>query len=980
MKKVLSLSLLLGLSVGAFAQWSPSKFKGKQVDENIDFRNYYSLDLNSLRSQLQNAQESGQTATPVVISLPTLGGKIERFKIYSAPVVVKELADQYQLGSYAGVGVDDPAKFVRFSISPTDFQGMMVGSNGRYEFISPVDKTKTVYGVHPKTNNTGSKPFVCSTEEAISSVNEIQNLANSANTFSNRVTDFSRASDKKFRTMRLAMSVTGEYTAYHGGTVAGALSAINATLTRVNGVFEKDFALRLILQNFPNVIYTNANTDPYSPAAQGAGSPGYLWSTELQTTLTANVGNNNYDIGHLFGASGGGGMAGCIGCVCIDPTTSVPRGKGSGYTSPANAIPMGDSFDIDYVAHEMGHQLGGNHTFSHGLEGTGVNVEPGSGSTIMGYAGITGGPTTDVQQNSDAYFHRVSINQIQTNLASKLCDVETTINNNAPVIAALPNRTIPKLTPFVLSATVTDAENDPMTYTWEQVDNASVIIDKDNLGNTTTGAMFRSVMPSNSPVRYFPKWSSVLNGALTNVNNTWESVSQRPRNTNYAITARDNNADVAQQQTQSAQQVISVGNDGPFQVTSTYGYNNVPGAITWDVVNTNNTTYNVQNVAIDYSTDNGATWNVLAASTPNDGTENLQFPSSVNNQFVIVRVSAINNVFYAIKKVYVTNQINCDGTAVTGVLVPSVTTTTANVTWAAVNGAVSYLIEYKKVNETAWMSTTSTTNSVTLTPLADGAIYNVRVSAVCTSSTGAPSQVVTFTTTSTLTYCSPQAANATDDHISNVTLANVNNSSSASNYTNYGLNPNLLINLVAGQTYTLSVGKGWLGGVPKTDAIVAWIDWNRNGTFETSERVLGIPASTVTPVTASFTVPATANVGGVLKMRVLSMYTTSTAVPNNACLSPGYGEVEDYNVIVSDVLSTSEATYSSEISVYPNPATDVINITNVKDKTAYSIHNAAGQLVQNGAIEDSKVNVTKLIKGVYVITIGNGNSVKFVKK
>jgi hypothetical protein len=35
------------------------------------------------------------------------------------------------------------------------------------------------------------------------------------------------------------LSVTGEYGAYFGGTVPGALTAMNATLTRVNGVFEK---------------------------------------------------------------------------------------------------------------------------------------------------------------------------------------------------------------------------------------------------------------------------------------------------------------------------------------------------------------------------------------------------------------------------------------------------------------------------------------------------------------------------------------------------------------------------------------------------------------------------------------------------------------------------------------------------------------------------------------------------------------------
>jgi hypothetical protein len=175
------------------------------------------------------------------------------------------------------------------------------------------------------------------------------------------------------------MSVTGEYTAYFGGTKALALAAINNTMTRVNGVFEKDFSARMVLiANNDLVIYTAAASDPYS-AASGMSS----WNSQLQSTLTSVIGEANYDVGHLFGATGGGGNAGCIGCICVNGQ------KGSGYTSPADGIPSGDNFDIDYVAHELGHQFGGNHTFTTGNEGTGVHMEPGSGSTIMGYAGIT---------------------------------------------------------------------------------------------------------------------------------------------------------------------------------------------------------------------------------------------------------------------------------------------------------------------------------------------------------------------------------------------------------------------------------------------------------------------------------------------------------------------------------------------------------------------------------------------------------------
>ena len=199
------------------------------------------------------------------------------------------------------------------------------------------------------------------------------------------------------KTMRLAQSCNGEYSNFFGATssaqVSLVLAAFNATLTRSNGVYEKDLALHLnLIANTTSVIYYNPATDPYTTLSS--------WNQQLQTTLTNVIGNANYDIGHMFGASGGGGNAGCIGCVCVAPTGTVPLGKGSGITSPADGIPQGDNFDIDYVVHEVGHQLGANHTFSFSIEGTGVNKEVGSGITIMGYAGIT---------NQDAAPHSIDI-------------------------------------------------------------------------------------------------------------------------------------------------------------------------------------------------------------------------------------------------------------------------------------------------------------------------------------------------------------------------------------------------------------------------------------------------------------------------------------------------------------------------------------------------------------------------------------------
>ena len=960
MKKIFTTLLSFGMVAGALAQWTPTAMKGEALRQNGATK-FYSLDVNAIRTQLQNAQLTGKDSKPVIISVPTLNGKIERFKVYSLPVVVQSLADRYQLGSYVGTGVDDPEKYIRFSVAPDDFQSMII-KNGVYEFVEPQNKEKTVYGVHPKTNKTSgaSGSWLCNSTEPLVTKKEIEKLANGSN-FTNSATDFSKASDKKYRTMRLAMSVNGEYTAYHGGTVAGALTAINATLTRCNGIFENDFALHLILQDFPSVIYTDASTDPYSTNLN-------QWNQQLQTTLTTNVGNDNYDIGHMFGASGGGGNAGCIGCVCINPTTATPLGKGSGITSPADGIPKGDNFDIDFVAHEIGHQLGANHTFSMSLEGTGQNVEPGSGSTIMGYAGITG--ATDVQAHSDPYFHINSIIQVQNNLTSKTCDIETPVANQPPVIVAMPDITIPKSTAFVLTAQATDAEGNPITYCWEQTDSATSTTSTSNLGNNTNGPTFRSWNPTTEPVRYFPKLSTVLAGNLKSTTD-WEAVSTVARTTNYKVTVRDNNPDKTQQQTQYGTQRVVVGTAGPFKVTSTKVYNNVVAAFTWDPVGTTAAPYNVANVKIDYTTDNGNTWTVLAASTPNDGSEELNFNTFATNSQLTIRVSALGNVFYAVRKVTVSEMMNCSGTAPAGLAASEISQTGAKIDWDAVANA-TYTLRYKKAADTNWTEVNNlTTNTYTISGLVLSTAYDVSVAAVCSGSTGAYAN--TNFTTKGIEYCTAGATSTSFEKLSNVTFAGINNNStSTAGYEDFTA---VTGNVNAGQTYNFSAS--FSGTSYDEDQVLVWIDLNQDGDFDDAGEKVLVTTAKKSPWTGSIAIPATAKIGQT-RMRV--RLHDSTLTPNTTpCGTSTYGQVEDYSLNIGQ-LAVSDVKKNS-VNVYPNPAKDIINISNVSSKAQFEIYSVGGQLVNQG-ITDGKVNVSKLTKGVYILSVesnGEKTQTKFIK-
>lgn len=972
MKKFITALFCSMIGVSVSAQWTPIKVKRNSQKEISTIGNSYKLDLVLLQNQLKNAQEMGSNSRSVEVSIPTLSGKIERFAIYSFPVMVKELADQYHLGSYVGVGIDDPNKYVRFSVSPTDFASMIY-NNGSYEFIDPNTDDKTTYLVHPKTINTKDKSFICSTSENPEATKQINDLLKAGQNFSNQPTDFSKVSDKKYRTMRLALSATGEYTAFTGGTVATALTAMNTTMTRVNGVFEKDLALHLNIQNYPGIIYINAASDPYT---------GNL-NVQLQQTLTANVGNDNYDIGHVFNAAGNNGNAGCIGCVCINPATSTTTAKGSAFTQSTN--PVGDTFDIDFVAHEMGHQLGGTHTFAHALEGAGTNVEPGSGTTIMGYAGITG-PDTDVQPNSDPFFHKVSILQVQNNLTAKTCDVETTITNNPPVIAALPTFNIPKGTAFVLTASATDPENDPITYMWEEVDNAAVVIDKNNIGTTTTGASFRSLVPVTSPTRYFPKLSSVLNGVLNNSTNQWESVSMVARNSKFSVTVRDNNAAANQQQSQSAEQTIIVGNEGPFRVFTQNANVSVSTPVEWDVAGTTAVPYNVANVKIDYTADNGTSWTVLSASTPNDGSENFTFPSSLNGQTVKLRVSSIGNVFYAVSSVLVSQFSPCSSAAPTGITVSNITASGATVTWAPYSGA-TYIVRYKKVSQTIWQQTATSSAYLVLSGLDEQSAYEVQIATVCSGTTGVYSASVNFSTVAAVVYCPASSVTGANLFINNVSVANITNPSAGATYTNFSANPALQVNLakVANNTMTIT------SNVAAANFAMVFIDYNRDGNFATTERVLNFPVANTSSFTGSFVVPTSALEGQSLRMRVLLGFAGAANIGLNAPASWvcgtnfNDGEVEDYNVVVSAALSTNETLNPQDgIQIYPNPVNDILNVTKVSDKATYKIYSAAGQLASNGNIIDGKINVSSLIKGVYVISIDDKEkevfNSKFIKK
>ena len=641
MKKILLALAFVSPFVG-FSQWSATKLgdaKVKEGKERIEGSGLYTLNRQALDQQLVNVNSRFTNSAGTIISIPNANGELEKYEVWEASNFTPALQAKFpEIRAYVGIGIDDPNAYLRFSTSPAGFQSMTLRA-GKSEFIEQYSEDGNKYVVFDsKTHrNQGDIPFECSTEETAALMGDSDEIVNA-----------NKSDAGVFKTFRLAQSVTGEYSQYFGGTLVGAMGGINATMTRVNGVYEKDFALQLILiDNNDEIVYLNAATDPYT-------NPGSIGTTQsqLQSNLDAVIGAANYDIGHIFHRSGGGGSAGCIGCICVNGT------KGRGYTSPGSGGPEGDWFDIDYVAHEFGHQLGANHTFSHAVEGTGVNVEPGSGSTIMGYAGIT---AQNVQAHSDDYFTYRSIQQVQNNLQNKPCANNTDLANLAPEVSAGEDYNIPTGTAFVLTGTGSDPDGDPLVYNWEQNDtgNSSTTGANSRVSFTKTiGPNFRSNPHETVPVRYMPKFEYVLETPVNETLGYWrskcESITTVTRVFNFTFTARDNNAEGGQ--TKEDDMRVFVRDAGPFVVTSPTEDLNVDLGtntmeVTWDVAGTNVDPINTENVKISLSTDNGANFTVVAASTPNDGSETITIPSgTVAGEDCRILIEAEGNIYYAVSR------------------------------------------------------------------------------------------------------------------------------------------------------------------------------------------------------------------------------------------------------------------------------------------------------------------------------------------
>ena len=628
------------------------------------------LDRNALKKIFDAAplEFSEQARSEQVIFwVPRPDGTFIRFRIEESPILSPEIAAKHpQWKTFQGYAVDLPGVTARFDWTADGFHGYVLAAEGTFS-IDPYQTNDTENYIVFYKGRFGARQgvFHCKLDELLSEEREM---------FKARTPEQIDFSDfvhgSQIRTYRLAVATTVEYTNFFRqagdndeAAKTRALSRVVTSINRIDAVYRKELAVSFVLVSGTNLIYA---VDPEIPANyNNNGSSSDLNANQINVDSV--IGSANYDVAHLF-ETGDGGIA-SLASVC---GSSKARGL-SGLPEP-----LGDPFDVDYVAHELGHQFAANHTFNAtsdcGSSPAAARKEPGSAVTIMGYAGICSS-TANIQRNSIDTFHihnlTESINFITTGNGSTCGTLNGT--NAPPVIASLQNYTIPFNTPFALTASATDADGDPLTYSWEQNDAAASTsnypstTDDDDLSLVFRPG-FRSYLPTTDGTRTFPSLTYVLNdsneppvtysglsatGSICETTCiTGEDLPSAARTMNFRVSVRDGRGGIS-----DAGTAVSVVNTTtPFRVTSqntnpaVWAANSLQ-TVTWDVSGTTANGIDTANVKISFSVDGGQTFPfVAAASTPNDGSQSVVVPKVATDQ-ARIKIEGVGNIFFDVNDV-----------------------------------------------------------------------------------------------------------------------------------------------------------------------------------------------------------------------------------------------------------------------------------------------------------------------------------------
>ncbi len=590
------------------------------------------MDMETLKDELKKAPSRFSTnGKTQKITFPVGENQTMTFDMVKSPMMEEGLAAKFpNIKTYFGTAKENPLIKGYFDVTDAGFHAMIFLPDHQVWFIDPYSVGETHYY---------KGYFKKDLKKDLQEVGQCW-LDDDGKAAQHADVDESEKNSHfcALINYRLAVAATGEYSEFHGGTQSGVMSAIVTTINRVNGIYEQDLGVHFnLVDDNDELIYLNEDTDPFT------SGDAFALTDECQETIDDVIGINNYDVGHVFSRGGGGGLA-QVGAVC---TGLKATGASEIFT------PVGDFFDVAFVAHELGHQFGATHTFNYPNDDIcGPNMtqfsamEPGSGTTIMAYAGAC---INSIQLDTDPYFHAASIGSMSNYIvfgAGGACGMVTDLNNDSPTVDGGQDYIIPRSTPFMLTAEGSDPNGDFLSYCWEQYDHEAA--DMPPSANSTQGPLFRSFPPNASPTRFFPNLESLAN----NLTPTWEVLPNVTRPMDFRVTVRDNHDGLGC--TDSDNVRVTVEDDaGPFIVTKPNASNTVWEAgtmrnVTWIVANTNEPPINATEVDILLSTDGGLTYPyTLAVNVPNDGSDSVFVPNlpGSNNRIMI---KGSNNIFFDI--------------------------------------------------------------------------------------------------------------------------------------------------------------------------------------------------------------------------------------------------------------------------------------------------------------------------------------------
>lgn len=318
-------------------------------------------------------------------------------------------------------------------------------------------------------------------------------------------------------------------------------------------------------------------------------------------------------------------------------------------------------------------------------------------------------------------------------------------------------------------------------------------------------------------------------------------------------------------------------------------------------------------------------------------------------------------------------------TAPTSLVASGTTSTTTNLVWTAStdNAAVTGYDVYRG----ATLIGTTATTTYPVTGLTAATAYTFSIKAKdAVGNISASSNVVNVTTlVNTITYCTSQGTSVASENIGRVVFGTINNTTTGgTGYENFTA---IATNATRGTTYTITITPSWTS-TKRKEGYAVRIDFNGDGDFvDAGEQVWTKSASTMTPVSGTFTIPATATLG-TTRMRVSMKY---NGIPT-ACETFSAGQVEDYTVnIVSGAAKIANISGKaiSEIKLYPNPTNGtILNITSVENAT-YRVINLLGQEIEKGRVDNGTISVSNIKTGIYLLEItSNGETIvkRFIKQ